>query len=302
MIELVKSSVVFNEEDHTYFLGDKQLQGITGMISRQLFPDKYKDIPDFVLKKAAEKGSRIHAQCQFVDSTGFTPESVEAENYLRERTNAGYKAFANEYTVSDNEYFASNIDCVWEKDNRISLGDIKTTYNLDKEYLSWQLSIYAYLFEMQNPLIKVDKLFGIWLRGDKSELIPIERKQDDEVRKLLECEINGEMYRSNTLIPVAENQLISAQLVNTIIDIEEQASYISDVQKEFREKLKIAMRENNVVTFDSGRLRVSYTPASQSNSFDTKKFQAEHSELYAKYLKKATKADSIRVTIREEKE
>lgn len=39
MIDLVKSSVVFNEEDHTYFLGDKELKGITGMISRQLFPD-----------------------------------------------------------------------------------------------------------------------------------------------------------------------------------------------------------------------------------------------------------------------
>lgn len=59
MVELVKSSVVFNEENHTYMLGEKQLQGITGMVSKQLFPDKYKDIPDFVLKKAAEKGSLI---------------------------------------------------------------------------------------------------------------------------------------------------------------------------------------------------------------------------------------------------
>lgn len=109
MIELVKSSVVFNEENHTYMLGEKQLQGITGMISRQLFPDKYKDVPDFVLKRAAEKGSLIHAQCQFVDATGLPPESIEAENYLKERTKAGYKAFANEYTVSDNEYFVHRI-------------------------------------------------------------------------------------------------------------------------------------------------------------------------------------------------
>lgn len=55
MIELVKSAVVFNEENHTYLLGDKLLQGITGMISRQLFPNKYKDIPEFILKRAAEK-------------------------------------------------------------------------------------------------------------------------------------------------------------------------------------------------------------------------------------------------------
>lgn len=115
MIKLVKSPVVFNEENHTYFLGEKQLRGITGMISRQLFPDKYKGVPDHVMRRAANKGSRIHSQCEFVDSTGFEPESIEAENYLRERMNAGYDALANEYTVSDEEYFASNIDCVWER-------------------------------------------------------------------------------------------------------------------------------------------------------------------------------------------
>ena len=235
MIELVKSSVVFSEENHTYFLGEKQLKGITGMISRQLFPNKYKDIPEYILKKAAEKGSRIHGQCQFADVTGLPPESIEAINYIRERVNAGYKAFANEYTVSDNEYFASNIDCVWEKDEKISLGDIKTTASLDREYLSWQLSIYAYLFELQNPLIKVDKLFGIWLRGDKSELVEIERKPDAEVKRLLECEIKGEQFLPNAPVPADEKQLIPMQLVNTIIDIEEQAK----CRKVIRNSLKV---------------------------------------------------------------
>lgn len=301
MIELVKSSVVFNEEDHTYFLGEKQLNGITGMIGNQLFPGKYKDVPEFVLKKAAEKGSRIHAQCQFVDATGFAPESVEAENYLMERMGAGYMVVANEYTVSDNEYFASNIDCVWEKENKVSLADIKTTYSLDKEYLSWQLSIYAYLFELQNPLLKVDQLFGVWLRGTKSELVPIERKPDEEVKRLMECETKGEQYLSTELAPANDKQLLPAHLINTIIDIEEQASYISEMQKDYKEKIKAAMKEFGVKVWDAGRLRVSYTPPSVSNGFDSKKFQADHADLYSEYSKATTKADSIRITIREEK-
>lgn len=301
MIELVKSSVVFNEEDHTYFLGEKQLNGITGMIGNQLFPGKYKDVPEFVLKKAAEKGSRIHAQCQFVDATGFAPESVEAENYLMERMGAGYMVAANEYTVSDNEYFASNIDCVWEKENKVSLADIKTTYSLDKEYLSWQLSIYAYLFELQNPLLKVDQLFGVWLRGTKSELVPIERKPDEEVKRLMECETKGEQYLSTELAPANDKQLLPAHLINTIIDIEEQASYISEMQKDYKEKIKAAMKEFGVKVWDAGRLRVSYTPPSVSNGFDSKKFQADHADLYSEYSKATTKADSIRITIREEK-
>ena len=303
MIELVKSSVVFSEENHTYFLGEKQLKGITGMISRQLFPNKYRDIPEYILKKAAEKGSRIHGQCQFADVTGLPPESIEAINYIRERVNAGYKAFANEYTVSDNEYFASNIDCVWEKDEKISLGDIKTTASLDREYLSWQLSIYAYLFELQNPLIKVDKLFGIWLRGNKHEFVEISRKSDKEVKKLMECEKKGEQYLSNLSVPAPDDDklLIPMQLVNTIIGIEEELADLTKIQKDYKAKLKTAMRENGVKSWDAGRLRVSYTPASTSDNFDTKKFQADYPELYSKYIKTVPKADSIRGTIREDK-
>lgn len=300
MVELVKSSVVFNEENHTYMLGEKQLQGITGMVSKQLFPDKYKDIPDFVLKKAAEKGSLIHDQCRFADTTGLPPESIEAENYISMRVNAGYKALANEYTVSDNKYFASNIDCVWVKNDRVSLGDIKTTQYLDEEYLSWQLSIYAYLFELQNPLLKIDKLFGIWVRGDKYKLVEIPRKTDEEVKKLMECEIKGERYLPNLPVPSDNKSLIPMQLVNTIIGIEEELAALTEFQKKYKEELKTAMRENGVKSWDSGRLRVSYTPSSMGKSFDTKKFQEDHPELYSKYLKVFAKSDSIRVTIREE--
>ena len=162
------------------------------------------------------------------------------------------------------------------------------------------MSIYAYLFELQNPLIKVDKLFGIWLRGDKSELVEIERKPDSEVKKLLECEIKGEQYQSKALVPADDKLLIPMQLVNTIVGIEEELSSLSEIQKGYKEKLKTAMRENGVKSWDAGRLRVSYTPSSQSKSFDSKKFQEEHPELYSKYVKSTTKVDSIRVTIREE--
>ena len=245
----------------------------------------------------------IHAQCQFADVTGLPPESIEAENYIRMRVNAGYKALANEYTVSDNEYFASNIDCVWEKAGRISLVDIKTTLHLDKEYLSWQLSIYAYFFELQNPLLKVDKLFSTWLRGNKHEFVEISRKSDKEVKKLMECEKKGEQYLSNLPVPAPDDDklLIPMQLVNTIIGIEEELADLTKIQKDYKAKLKTAMRENGVKSWDAGRLRVSYTPASTSDNFDTKKFQADYPELYSKYIKTVPKADSIRVTIREDK-
>lgn len=31
-MQLAKSNVVFNAKDHTYYLGDKQLKGVTGIL------------------------------------------------------------------------------------------------------------------------------------------------------------------------------------------------------------------------------------------------------------------------------
>lgn len=63
-MKLAQSPVIFNEIDHTYFFGDTQLSGITGIISRYLFPDKYNNVPPYVLEKARLRGSEIHSQLE----------------------------------------------------------------------------------------------------------------------------------------------------------------------------------------------------------------------------------------------
>lgn len=303
MIELVESGVVFNEENHTYFLGDKQLSGITGMIKRQLFPDKYKEVPQYILERAADRGTRVHHECQFVDTTGFEPESQEAMNYLLLRTGAGYKALANEYTVSDGENFASNIDCVWEKNEKIALVDVKTTYAPDEEYLAWQLSIYAYLFELQNPHLKVDSLFGAWLYNEKSKLIPLVRKSDVEVKRLLQCEIEGTRYLdTETALEHKQDevQLLPKDVINKYIEALSEIERIQPFIDGFKDSLKRAMVEHDVKSWDTGILKATITPAGIKKSFDTKRFQSEHPELYKQYIKETETAASIRITLRKE--
>lgn len=293
MIQLNPSWVVFNEEEHTYTLGGKQLHGITGMLSRQLFADKYKDIPEYILKRAAERGTEIHKDCEFTDATGLEPQTTEGKNYLELRKD--FNVIANEYTVSDNEYFASNIDCVWEKDGEVILADIKTTAHLDKEYLSWQLSIYAYLFELQNPELKVSGLYGVWLKDDKKQLVTINRRSTEEIIKLMECEKNGEMY----LVPVKdEKQLITRSAVGILIEAKEMADYYKKRYEDIQEQLLAAMKEHGVKSWDTEELKATYSPASKRTTFDEKKFQEEHPELYKEYLKKSTRKESLRITIR----
>ena len=208
-MELTKSQIIFDQQAHTYTTPDGVcLQGVTGMIERQLFPDKYSGVPEFVMKRAAERGSFVHEVCELVDDLGIEHESEEARNYQKLKESYGLQYEASEYLVSDNEHFASCIDKVYrESDNEFSLGDIKTTYKLDKEYVRWQLSIYAYWFERQNPGCKVVRLFAIWLRGNISELVEVERRPDGIIIELLSAEIDGRKFVNPYAVPVVKTDL-----------------------------------------------------------------------------------------------
>ena len=58
--QLVISPVEFSEERHTYSYNGKLLSGVTGIIRKYICPDKYINIPQAVLDKAAQKGSQVH--------------------------------------------------------------------------------------------------------------------------------------------------------------------------------------------------------------------------------------------------
>ncbi len=110
-IQLTSSGVVFNEQGHTYTLGEKQLQGITGVLERRLFPDKYIDVPESVLKEAAQRGTLIHRYCEIYDDLGIvTDDCAEVKKYAAIREAVGLKPIAREYVVTDGEHYASKID------------------------------------------------------------------------------------------------------------------------------------------------------------------------------------------------
>ena len=125
-MELVKSKVEFDKVNHKYWFGEKELRGITWILRKYVKPTKYEGIPEYVLQKAANKGSAIHEEIEFHVS-GFTPSvhSEEFDAFLK--GTESIKFIASEYTVSDNSDFASNIDLVDDKGN---LYDIKKLRNI----------------------------------------------------------------------------------------------------------------------------------------------------------------------------
>ena len=81
-IELKDSGVFFNEELHQYWLGNKQLSGITGMLQRQLFPDEFEGIPEYRIKSAAEYGTQVHISIEDFDKNWINDGIQEVADYI----------------------------------------------------------------------------------------------------------------------------------------------------------------------------------------------------------------------------
>ena len=297
MMKLQDSGVSFDAEAHRYFLNGNELSGITGILHKHIFPDQYKDIPQFILDRAAERGTMVHESIELLDA-GFEPaeSTPEIENYKRIKADNGLKTIANEYIVTDGEHFASGIDLVFTNGGKnIILADIKTTSVLNKEYVAWQLSIYAYFFELQNPDLKVSKLYALWLRGDKSEFAEVERIDTAIVKDLLQCEVEGRKF----INPLAKaDAKVPAEIKNAemaVYTLVTQIKELTEQKKQLSDGLLKLMQDNDVKSFKGEHITLSRKAASTREDIDKKKLKEEYPEVYAACVKTTNISESLQI-------
>lgn len=346
MTQLIQSPVVFDEEAHRYHLGDCQLSGITSLIHKVLglgnYPDANEWVRNFAIPRAAEYGTSVHHAIQQYDQLGikvtlhpksprfcdggepFWDVSEELEGYIRSRE--GYTPVANEYTVSDCVRYASQIDNVWEKDGGgIWLIDTKTN-NVKlfpggeaalRLYLSWQLSCYAYMFERQNPGLKVEGLACNWLHKGESAFWQIERRTDEEVARLLSVEwafIDGrivydslppeEVAAAQTAIseiPGPSGLIVPEDVIDGICTLIRQKEEAEAKVAELKATLREAMDNAGIKSWDSGRFKATIAADSTATTFDSRRFKADHPDLYKEYTKQTAKKGGFTIALREEK-
>lgn len=292
------SDIIFDPVGHTYTAPDgRALQGITGMLQRQLFPDEYAGVDEETLKAAAERGSAIHAQVEFCDDFGTTFEDIpEVVNYQRLIKEGGYVPCESEYVVSDNEHFASLIDKVFKvSETEYILGDIKTVRNLNEDKVRWQLSIYATFFERQNPGCKVVGLLAIWLRGDKAKITEVQRIPDSVIDSLLAAEVEGRQF-INPLPSVNTLPDRYKAMEMKILDLLAKKKEIEEQVKTFSERMKGEMEKAGVKKWETDNMRLTYIDPTTKETFDSKRFKEENPESYKNYIKTTKVKSSIRIT------
>lgn len=298
---LKKSNIVFNEEKHEYWDGERQLFGITSLINDRLYNGKkYENVPDFILERARAVGSLVHKEFEDYYKNGISGFTAELENFIEQQNQVGFKVVENEFTV-DYKDRATNIDLIlnW---NGLVLCDIKTTASLDIDYLKWQLSLNAFMFENQTG-IEVNRLFAYWTRTN--ELIEIERISNEEVKKFLDDDYLPKpiqvVKQKNINLIDEKKQRIFRQIQVEIQNQKALLEQLEQKQEQMRSEILKAMKENGVKSFDMGNIKITYVAPTTRESLDNKTLKVELPEIYEKYKKETQVKEQLKITIRSEK-
>jgi hypothetical protein len=305
-IELKESGVLFNEEEHSYLLDGKELSGITGMLQRQLFPDEFDGIPKHLIQGAADYGAGVHLSCEDFDKNWINDGTQEVIDYIQLCKDYGLVHECSEYTVTDGVNWASKIDKVYRvSEDTFSLGDIKTYGQMTPvklEKARWQLSIYAFFFELMNRKAKIDKLFVIRLRNKMKkdgsfdhikEIIFVNRIPSDICKELLDCDFRGERFINPFDIPdeYRSQEETIRNLIQTKAVIEEQLANI-------KAKILADMEAQGVKTWATETMRLIRKSPTTRSSFNFPAFKSDHPELeYESYMKVSPVAGSLQIVV-----
>lgn len=284
--------VAFNEWLHVYTASDGHtLIGVTELMKRHGLSPDYGGISKDVLEKAAARGTAIHQLLQDYDDGKAV---IEDEN-LKAYKALGLKVHCSEYLVSDNETVATFIDKVLDD---CSLVDVKSTSTVHRRPLEWQLSIGAYLFELQNPGKKVPHLYCIHVRDGKAKQIEVSRIPNEAVERLLECERCGVVYSDNPVpadaaIALEEQAVVLAEQLDQIARLKLVIKETEQASAELQQRLYDYMTENNLdeMACELGTFvrKAPYT----KKALDSTRLKKEKPELYEQYLKESEVKGSI---------
>lgn len=192
--------VEFIEDGHIYLV-DGVITPSVSEILHFIFPNKYSNVPENILNAKATYGSTVHEAIECLENDLELPNL----DYIQEASIEQYKKLKKEYKIgvaaqeqmiNYKDKYCGRFDMIANIGDDYCLCDIKTTAELDEEYLSWQLSFYALAYDEEKYNSHFDKFYAIWLpKKNLGKLVEIKRKSKQElINKLEEFYEN---YRKN---------------------------------------------------------------------------------------------------------
>ena len=178
--------VEFIENGHIYLVDGVITPSVSDILNF-IFPNKYSNVPRQILNSKAEYGSRVHEAIEHLEKGETLPhlnylQEVSIEQWEKLKSENKIEVIEQEKMVNYKNYYCGRFDMIANVNGAYSLCDIKTTAKLDKESLSWQLSLYALAHNPDKYETEFDKFYAIWLpKRNLGQLVEVKKLPKEEV-------------------------------------------------------------------------------------------------------------------------
>lgn len=306
-MEFNETKCVFREDTHQYFLVDvktgeviKELISVTTLLKKHGLSPDYSAVPSETLKKKAEYGKLVHKELEQYIKDGEIGFTQELQDFISWSNENHFKAVDSEFIVY-NDIVAGTVDLLGAQqiavDDEIEiLGDFKTTATLHKDTVSWQLSLYAYLYDKQyGKMVKELKAFHF---NEGLKVVDIDFIPTSEIEKLLEAEANGEIYQARQLEITTDlkAQIIAAEEAIKHFDLQKKEAEAN--AEKLKQMLLEKMREENIKSFEDERIKITYVAPTTRETIDSARLKKELPEIAEQYKKISNVKDSVRITLK----
>ena len=168
---------------------------VSKILRTVLFPKQYDNVPRHILENAAQFGTNVHKAIELDNREGLTQvEEACYDQWLKIREKHNINVLSQEEIVHYEGMYCGTFDGLFEIDGKMYLNDFKTTYKLDKEYVSWQLSFYKVAYENMYDK-EIDGLVAVWLPKKRlGEFVEIETKTKEQVLEVVDKYYFGDMF------------------------------------------------------------------------------------------------------------
>lgn len=181
--EIAGHVLEYYDETHEYLVDGIIVPSVTQILKRR-FGGKYNNVSQKTLDNAARLGTMLHEAIATFEAEGadYTLPAASAE--ISDEF-AGYRILrgANEFTVNACELplilthkgdvvGAGRMDLLIEWQDKPGIADIKRTAQLDKDYLSYQMTLYARALKYSYGQ-NAEHLHGIHLRKTVRKFVDI---------------------------------------------------------------------------------------------------------------------------------
>ena len=297
--------ISFDSETHTYTNEEgKKLVSVTTLLKQAGISPNYDCVNEDVLKAAADRGTYIHKEIEDYIKKGEIGFTTELQEFIRYIENNHLTVIASEKMVWNN-VVAGTIDLILKTEmGNIIYADIKTTSQINRQSVSWQLSIYKDLdldFETENYQNYLNATLQVF-HFDKEGNLTIKELAEvktEQINKLYESIEKGEKYEveiaNDTLTELYEVEKIIAYYENLKKKAEEDAKLL-------RETIVNSMKEQGISKFENDKICISYIAPSTKETFDSATFKRQHPELWNQYKKTSPVKEQVRIILREKKD